>query len=138
MRVALLTNYIPPYRVTLYQQLEQRFTDFRILLSTVMEPGRSWQPYCGQLPVKLQRNLALRGNWKHPHRFSEPLTIHIPYDTVPQLRRFCPDIIISCELGMRTLQAAIYRRFVRKSRLIIWATLSEVTEQGCGRMRHWL
>ncbi len=39
---------------------------------------------------------------------------------------------------MRTLQAAIYRRLNPNSRLIIWATLSDITERGRGLLRNCL
>ena len=138
MRLALLTNFIPPYRRTLYEEIERQCTDFRILLSAVTEPGRTWTPEWGELPVQLQRSIALRGTWRYPSRFSEPLTVHFPYDTVPQLARFRPDVIISCELGLRTLQAALYHWLSPDSKFIIWAKLSDVTEQGRGLLRHWL
>ena len=138
MRLALLTNFIPPYRRPLYQEIERQCTDFRIFLSAVTEPGRTWAPEWGGLPVQLQRSIALRGTWRYPARFSEPVTVHFPYDTVLQLARFRPDVIISCELGMRTLQAAMYHRLCPGSKLVIWAKLSDVTEQGRGLLRHWL
>jgi glycosyltransferase involved in cell wall biosynthesis len=136
--IALLTNFIPPYRLPLYEELSRRSADFQILLSTVTEPGRMWAKDWGQLSVRLQRTITVRGKWRHPHQFSEPLVIHFPYDTLPQLFRVRPDVVVSCEMGMRTLQSVMYRRLVSGSRLIVWATLSDVTEQGRGRGRGWL
>jgi hypothetical protein len=63
------------------------------------------------------------------------LTIHLPYDTIPQLFQFRPNVIVSGELGMRTLQASIFRWIIGRTRLVIWATLSEITEQGRGWLR---
>lgn len=138
MRVALLTNFIPPYRVALYEEIQRRCSDFRIFISAPTESNREWIPEWSTLPVRLQRNIALRGLWRHPNRFSEPLTIHVPYDTIPQLFRFRPDVVISAELGMRTVQATAYCRLNSKSRLVIWATLSDITERGRGSLRGWL
>ena len=118
--------------------MNSRLADFHILVSTRMENGRHWEPDWRDLPVRLQRNLAIRGSWKHPHHFSEPLTVQIPYDTLPQLMRLKPDVVISYEMGARTAQAVAYRRLHSRTRLIIWATISDVTEQGRGRLRHWL
>jgi len=137
LRVALLTNFIPPYRVPLYQEIQRRCSALRILLSATSESNRDWTPDWESLPVQLQRNLQIRGHWRHPHRFSEPLTLHVPYDTIPQLMRFCPDVVISAELGMRTAQAAAYCQ-LSNAPLVMWATLSDVTEQGRGRLRRWL
>jgi len=138
MRVALLTNFIPPYRAPLYREIEQRCSAFRIFLSARTEAGRAWPPDWGELPVHIQRNLSFRALWKHPHKFAEPMTIHFPYDTILQLYHFNPDVIVSCEMGLRTLQAAVYRHVFQRTRLVVWATVSEVTEQGRGRLRHWL
>jgi glycosyltransferase involved in cell wall biosynthesis len=138
MRVALLTNFIPPYRRRLYEELGRRCSDFQILLSAATEFDREWPPEWGSLPVRLQRNIAIRSSRKHPLQFTQPLTIHVPYDTIPQLMHFRPDVIISAEMGMRTLQAMVYRKLFPKSRLVIWAKVSEVTEQGRGNLRHWL
>jgi len=76
--------------------------------------------------------------WHHQQGFTEPLTIHVPYDTLSQLVRFCPDVVIADELGARTLQAAVYRAIGRRTRLVVWAKLSEVTEQGRGSLRLFL
>lgn len=138
MRVALLTNFIPPYRVPLYEEIQRRCSDFRILVSATTESNREWIPEWRTLPVKVQRSIAVRGLWRHPSRFSEPLTLHVPYDTIPQLIRFRPDVVISAELGMRTVQAAAYCQLNTNSKLVIWATLSDTTEQGRGILRGWL
>ena len=44
-----------------------------------------------------------------------------------------PDVVIAGELGSRTLQAMVYRRWLSpQTKLIIWATLSEITELARG------
>jgi glycosyltransferase involved in cell wall biosynthesis len=138
MRIALLTNFIPPYRLPLYSEMVNRCAAFRVFLSARTEAGRAWVPEWGEVPVELQRTVSFQSDWRHPHKFAEPLTIHFPYDTLPQLFHFHPDVIVSCEMGMRTLQAAVYRRCFQNTRLVLWATLSEVTEEGRGRLRHHL
>jgi glycosyltransferase involved in cell wall biosynthesis len=138
LRVALLTNFVPPYRVPVYEEIRRRCSDFRIFVSATTEPNREWVPEWRTLPVKVQRSIAMRGLWRHPLSFSEPLTLHVPYDTIPQLMRFRPDVVVSSELGMRTAQAAAYCRLNTKSKLVIWATLSDTTEQGRGHLRRWL
>jgi hypothetical protein len=64
--------------------------------------------------------------------------MHIPYDTLWHVARARPDVIIAGELGARTLQAMLYKLSHRNIRVIIWATLSEVTEQGRGVWREGL
>lgn len=138
MRVALLTNFIPPYRLPLYKALAERLDEFQVFISTPMEPNRSWTPLWEGLKVRVQKNLTLRRTWNHPHGFSEPLYVHIPYDTLWLLTQYQPDVIISGEMGLRTLQALLYRKLNPQSRLILWATVSEYSEKGRGQLRERL
>lgn len=137
-RVALLTNFIPPYRLTLYKALADRLDDFQIFISTPMEPNRNWIPSWEGLNVTVQKNLTLRRSWNHPHGFSEDLYVHLPYDTLWLLRQYRPDAILSGEMGLRTMQALLYRRLNPTSRLILWATVSEYSEKGRGKLRERL
>ncbi len=137
-RVVLLTNFIPPYRLPLYQALAQRVPEFEVLISTPMEANRSWQSNWEGLNVTVQKNLTLQRTWRHPHGFSEQLYVHIPYDTIWLLSQKQPDVIISGEMGFRTLQAAIYHKLNAQSKLILWATVSEYSEQGRGKLREIL
>jgi glycosyltransferase involved in cell wall biosynthesis len=137
-RVALLTNFIPPYRLPLYQAIADRVDEFQVFISTPMEANRSWNPNWEGLNVTVQNTLTLNRTWKHPHGFSEDLYVHIPYDTLWQLWQYRPDVIISGEMGMRTVQALLYRYLNRKSRMILWATVSEYSEQGRGKLREKL
>ncbi len=136
--VALLTNFIPPYRAFFYRALAERVRKLRIYISTPMEPNRPWPTDWSGLDVTVQHNLTFHAAWRHPHGFSEPIYVHIPYDTLWLLARYRPNVVISGELGLRTLQATLYRALVPRSRLIVWATLSEYSEQGRGRVRTWL
>jgi glycosyltransferase involved in cell wall biosynthesis len=77
----------------------------------------------------------VRSSRAHPGGFTETTTRHFPYDEIPLLRRFRPDVIISTELGLRTAQAILYRRLRRESRLVIWVDVSERTEKGLSRTR---
>lgn len=128
--VVLLTNFVPPYRVTLYQALEQRLGTFRIVVSTAMEADRPWETQYDGLKVEIQKTLTLRRLSNHPYGFRDAIYVHIPYDTLGRIGRLKPDVILSDELGARTAQAMIYRRLHPRSRLIIWATVSEHSEEG--------
>ena len=64
--------------------------------------------------------------------------VHIPYDTLPILWRERPDVVMSAQLGFRTVQAALYKRLRPQSRLIIWTGLSEHTEKGLSALRTYL
>ncbi|HEV3023762.1 MAG TPA: glycosyltransferase family 4 protein, partial [Pirellulales bacterium] len=136
--VVLLTNFIPPYRLPVYSELADRVEKLTILLSTPMEPNRSWQAEWGSLDVRLQRTCTVRRRWRHTAGFTDTLHIHVPVDTLGQLKRLRPDVIVSAELGSRSLLSTIYARRRPTTPIVLWLTLSDHTEQGRGRLRHAL
>jgi glycosyltransferase involved in cell wall biosynthesis len=137
-RTALLTNFVPPYRLPLLQALQDYVGDLKVFVSTQMEGDRPWVPDSGTLIVVQQKTKTFKRARKHPSGFDLQMFIHFPYDTLAQLQRYAPEVVISSELGLRTLQAAIHRVLHPKSRLIVWATLSEETERGWGPARRLL
>ncbi len=134
-RIALLTNFIPPYRVPLYRSLARQVQELQIFLSTPMEANRQWPIAWADLAVQVQQSVTAPLVWRHPQGFRETLYVHLPYDTLVRLHRYQPDVVISGELGLRSLQALLYRATHPRSRLILWVTLSEHTEQNRGRGR---
>jgi len=136
--VVILTNFIPPYRVPLFRALCNRFQKFKVLVSIPMEPDRTWTPQWEDLPVLLQRSVMFKERQRHPSGFEQEAYIHIPYDTLLLLFQERPNVVISGEFGLRTLQAAIYRTLNPKNCLMVWATLSDRTEQGRGLVRRVL
>jgi len=133
MRVALLTNFIPPYRVPLFQALAPKVGNLRIFLSTKMEKGRAWPVEWGDLDVVLQKGLTIPRTWRTA-RFREPIEMHLPIDTMRVLREYKPDVIVSGEFGLRTAAAV---RYARKHNvpMAVWATLSDRLERDRGRVR---
>ena len=138
IRTALLTNFVPPYRLPLLHALRDYVGDFKVFVSTQMEGDRPWSPDTGTLKVVQQKTKTFTRSRRHPSGFSLQMFVHFPYDTLAQLWRYKPEVVISGELGLRTLQAAIHRILHPASRLIVWATLSEETEKGWGITRRML
>lgn len=138
MRVALLQNFIAPYRIPLYERLRDRGAALKVFVSTPMESDRDWKVDWGTLDVVVQKNVTLHRKHRDPLGFVRRLQIHIPYDTIAQLWRFRPSAVISVELGPRTLQAAIYKMLRPSTRFLIWCKLSEHSERGWGKIRHAL
>src|SRR5580658_7263 len=134
-RVALLTNVIAHYRIPLLLALRERVGELKVFLSARMERDRDWPVYWASLDVVVQRSLSFTHNFRNVHGYRDSSQIHIPYDTLLQLRRYKPDVIISGEFGTRTVLAVIYRLLFRKTVLIVWATLSQHTESTRGRLR---
>jgi glycosyltransferase involved in cell wall biosynthesis len=129
-KVTLLTNIIPPYYRPVFERLRDLHQGLKIFVSAPTEPNRNWDSQWGDLAVTVQKCWTYATHWKHEQGFSDKVWRHFPYDTLLCLKREKPDVVISIQLGFRTLQAAIYRKLFRKSRLIIWTGLSEHTEKG--------
>ncbi|GAA0598918.1 glycosyltransferase family 4 protein [Craurococcus roseus] len=143
MRVALLTNFIPPYRVPLLEALRDRVAELRIFISTPMEKDRDWAIEWGSLDVVVQRNLSFHRRHRDLDKPISRLrhgeeTIHLPYDTLPQLWRYGPDVVLSGQLGAHSLQAAMYRLGRPSTKLLIWGTVSDWTERNRGPVRRGL
>ena len=138
MRVALLQNFVAPYRVSLYERLAARITALKVFVSTPMESDRNWKVEWGTLDVVVQKNLTLHMSARHAIGFKRFLQVHIPYDMIPQLWSFRPDVAISVELGLRSLQAVIYKLLRPSSQLMLWCKLSEHTERSWGLPRRLL
>ncbi len=137
MRVAYLTNILAPYWKPTFEELASVYT-LRIFLSIPMESNRSWAVDWGSLDVVVQRTITVRRTWKHPKGFAEPIFVHLPLDSISQLRRFRPHLVISNEMGLRTLVACFYRKLAPQSRLLIFADVAGSTERGRGHLRSWL
>ena len=142
VHVVLLTNFVPPYRLPVFEALAERVARLTVLVSTPVESNRAWRPDSGRLDMRVQRTITVPRTWRHPSGFADPVPLHFPWDTFAQLRGLRPDVIISAEFGLRSLFSAVYRRRSSRAALVLWATLSERTEESRGRarrgLRRWL
>ena len=137
-RVALLTNFLPIYRVPLLENLAENVRQLRVFLSVKMERNRDWPVFWGQLDVVVHRSITIERTFRNAHGYTDQTFTHIPYDTLPLLWNYRPDVVVSSELGVRSLLARLYKRLRPSTKLIIWATLSERTEESRGFIREVL
>ena len=138
MRVAVLTNCLPTYRVPLFTHLNERVQNLRIFLSARIVPDRDWHMHWGDLDVTVNRTFRWVRHFHNVHGFVDQFAFDVPYDTVWTLWRFRPHVVISSEFGMRTLFAAVYKLIFPRTKLIIWATLSEHTEATRSKRREFV
>ncbi|WP_235034360.1 glycosyltransferase family 4 protein [Roseiconus lacunae] len=144
-RVVFLTHYIPLYQVRVLEEIARRVRHFHVLISTPIEPNRQFELDWGSLDVTVQKTWTFQRRWdhrvsKHPKDsalggFSDPLYVHVPYDTQRQLRRFNPDVVMSLELGARSLGAIRYCRRSPRAKSVLCTYMSEHTEQNRGALR---
>jgi glycosyltransferase involved in cell wall biosynthesis len=139
LRVALFLNTLSSHSLPLVACLSTKVKELIVFTSASYDQkANPLSTAAGNIQIMQQRNISVRRVRRHPQGYSDPMDIHIPYDTLFQLIARRPDAVITLEFGMRTLQALIYRILRPSSRLIIWAPLSERTEQGRGKMRESL
>jgi glycosyltransferase involved in cell wall biosynthesis len=138
LRVALLTNSLSPHTLPLCEAISRRVQDFEAFLSADADRFHHFPRVRGGFAVTVQKSFnALRflrrssGHW-HTNQ------IQIPYDTFRQLKRFRPDVMLSNQLGVRTILCALYRRKAPGTKLFLWATLSAHTEQKRAWYRRWI
>lgn len=133
--VVILNNYLRRHHVVAYKEIARRVSKLTILLSVDMEPDRQWEAQWDGLDVIVQKSKMFTAKWRHSSGFSEDNFIHVPLDTGKQLKALNPDVILSYEMGMRTLLCSFYRMFHRDCRLVMVGNMSEHIEKERGFFR---
>ena len=135
MRVAFLTNIVSPYRLPVFQRLAQTPDwDFRVMVNAESEFDRSWAVSHDACPVRQSKTWSFRRivHSDIPVPFDQTITLHVPVGLWGDLRRFRPQVVISHELGPRTMLAAAYCK-AHGVPLVIWSYQSLVSAtQGSG------
>ena len=133
--VVILNNYLRRHHVVAYKEIARRVRKLTVLLSVDMEPDRQWEAQWDGLDVIIQKSKMFTAKWRHSSGFSEDNFIHVPIDTGKQLKALKPDVILSYEMGMRTLLCSFYRMFRRDCRLVMVGNMSERIERERGIFR---
>ena len=122
IKLAILNNHITPYRVPVYKGLGERFLTY--LLISGRELNRdTWQGLEHSL-----ENVDVRKVWGFTLQFFErrkgnvfdPRYLHINPGYIWELLKIRPDIVISAEMGFRSLVALTYGLIFRKPVWILW------------------
>ena len=131
MRLALLTNQIPPYRIATFAALRRKVEQLTVILSeNRIAPGLE----NADIPIHVAPSLRIPSVRRHDNGYFERYETHVPIGIVAALRRVRPDCVFAAELGLRTLGAVLYR-LIAGTPLVVHADLSEHTERGRGRLR---
>ena len=138
MRIAFTTNILSPYRRPLLQRLaDTPGWQLRVFVDAEREFDRDWRVEEGELDVRRSRGLSIPRPVRVPGQgFGQRITLHVPISLYAELEAFRPDVIVSHELGPRSLVAATYARR-HGVPLVLWSYQSRVSAQQ-GRSRNLL
>lgn len=135
LRVVMLLNYLPIHFLSYLAVLSRRLKNLTFLLSESMDAGREWNPDFGELRVIVQKSIPIRIKHRHPYGFEYRSRMLIPISTFSDLRRLKPDVVVSLEVGARTLQALVLKGLGMKYRLVVQVRESEISALSRGRLR---
>ena len=146
MRVALLTNALTAYMLPVYRDLAATpGWRLKLFLSTQTEPhwGDAWleayEEGRASLDVELVRSIGFERR-QLVHRgadVADRVSTHVPWGTFGSLRRFRPDVVLSAELGARSLFAAAYAAWARVP-LVLWSHHARVSADAAAGARRGL
>lgn len=138
-KLALLVNIIAPARLALYAFLAEQF-DLLILHGGTEANRDSWAGLEKQIP---NARVVRAWGWQYRHLkkagkevFDEKF-IHLTPGFLTELLRFQPHVIISNEMGFRSLVALTYGSLFRKPVWIWWGGTLH-SERGIGATRKFL
>jgi glycosyltransferase involved in cell wall biosynthesis len=134
--LAVLVNMISPARIPLYSALAQRFN--MLLVHGGNESNRdTWSGVDRQLP---EARVVKAWGWQIPltrrvrGRAFDRRYLHVMPGYLWQLFRFRPDVIVTNEMGLRTLLALTYAKIARKPVWVWWGGTPH-TERGIGAIK---
>ncbi|MEM1227652.1 MAG: glycosyltransferase family 4 protein [Planctomycetota bacterium] len=133
--VVFLVNFLAPNHVAVCHELAQRVKSLTILSSVAMEGNRDWQPEWDGLDVRVQKTWTMTRRVGHPGGYEDVNYIHVPRDTLAQLRHLRPDAIVSLELGARTTLAGIHQKRFPSCAMVTSVYASQRSEAGRGWIR---
>ncbi|NNC89256.1 MAG: glycosyltransferase, partial [Akkermansiaceae bacterium] len=138
MKVALLKNILPPYRIEFFRELSH-LCDLRVICDAMTEPNRSWTvdpSTFGFDYVVMGESGKLFDHKRKDLGYTESRVRYSGRGFRKELERFQPDAIISAEFGMRTLAAL---RFARgRIPVGIWSEGTRHTEKQVKGPRLWV
>lgn len=138
MRVVFLTNIVSPYRRPVFHRLAKTpGWDFHVLNNAASEFDRSWEVNTEGLRVHQSKTWSIKRtvHSTDPVPFDQVITLHLPRSLWSDLKQLKPDVVISHELGPRTMLAAAYCKR-HGIPLVIWAYQSRISATQTNRLKN--
>lgn len=132
-KVAIATNMVSPYREDLFNGLVSIGYQVKVFVSVVKEVNRQWEVDIKRkriYDIVLTKNISLKLKGK---RLQEHF-LHLPISLFSDLLKYKPDVIISGELGPRTVISLFYSK-IYKIPLISWICVTTYTERNNSKLK---
>ncbi len=138
MRVVFLTNIVSPYRRPVFERLANTpGWDFHVLTNAASEFDLSWDVDTQDLQVHQSKTWSIKRtvHSTDPVPFDQVITLHLPRSLWSDLKKLKPDVVISHELGPRTMLASAYCKR-HGIPLVIWAYQSKISASQTNRLKN--
>jgi glycosyltransferase involved in cell wall biosynthesis len=135
LHVAFLVNFVAPNHRAVLSEVQRHVGKLSILSSVEMESNREFEHQNHDLDIIVQKTHTITRTARHPSGYEDVNYVHIPLDMIGQLRRLRPDVIVSLELGARTIASVAYRLLNRRCAVVAAVCASERSEAGRGFVR---
>ena len=135
MKIVILTNCPSPYKLDQIEALAN-FCDLHFIFDELSEKNRYWKfnPNTFLVPCIELKGGNFKWNYLLGGGKKEIRQIHFSLGLYSVLRNLSPDLIISSELGSRTIQSLFYCK-MHKIPLFVFAEYSSYTERNCSLLR---
>ncbi len=122
IRIAIITNILPPYRVPLFNYLaEQPNVKLRVFLCAETEPDRHWN-----WPSNIQFEYEIDGS--PSYRLLNGKPTYLPFGLIERIHRFRPDVIIVGSLGVVGLICWFGSKLLGVP-LLLWSEATAISEK---------
>jgi glycosyltransferase involved in cell wall biosynthesis len=125
MKIVLVTNMVAPYRVSFYNALAKK-CDLTVLTDVASEFNRKWSLDASQFlfqHVVMQSRSVVLPRVRKDLEYAEQRQMHFSEKLWSYLTKIKPDLVVSNELGLRSLGCMLYCKFHD----IPWILASEAT-----------
>ena len=128
-RMAFLTPTVTAYRIPFHQVLSRRVAAYHIIQSSPHDPCLPHAPLPESLAITTLQSLRLAHHDISPEGRVEKTYVYLSRGLISTLSKLAPEVIISDQLGQRTLGAIYYCWRHPETRLFIYVDGSDITEK---------
>jgi glycosyltransferase involved in cell wall biosynthesis len=135
-KLAILTNVLAPYRVPVFKRLTEQF-EVTVLYSGEESNRGQWRQLLHQqhgFRVKRASGFTFAWTKRNHGAVLDSRYLHVNPGYLTDLLRLRPDVIVTTEMGFRSLVALAYGRMFRRPVWVWWGGTRH-TERGIGKIK---